>query len=49
MLRDQIDELRGTGKSVMPEGLEQNLTEENVADVIAFLARPDARLFSAAK
>jgi putative heme-binding domain-containing protein len=49
VLRAQIEELRGTGKSVMPEGLEQNLSEENVADVLEFLAHPDARLFSAAK
>jgi putative membrane-bound dehydrogenase-like protein len=49
VLRAQIEELRGTGKSVMPEGLEQTLSEENVADVLEFLARPDARLFSAAK
>ncbi len=49
VLRAQIEELRGTGKSVMPEGLEQNLTEENVADIIEFLAQPDAQLFSTAK
>ena len=49
VLRAQIEELRGTGKSVMPEGLEQNLSAENVADVLEFLARPDAALFSVAK
>jgi putative membrane-bound dehydrogenase-like protein len=49
VLRAQIEELRGTGKSVMPEGMEQNLSAENVADLLEFLAHPDAQLFSAAK
>ncbi len=46
VLRSQIDELRGTGKSLMPDGLEQNLSAQDVADLLAFLERPDARLFS---
>ncbi len=49
VLRDQVEELRRTGKSLMPEGLEQSLSEENVADLLAFLALPDARLFSQPK
>jgi putative membrane-bound dehydrogenase-like protein len=49
VLRAQIEELRGTGKSLMPEGLEQNLSEADVADLLAFLAAPDARLFSQPK
>ena len=49
VLRSQIEELRGTGKSLMPDGMEQNLSEEDVADLLEFLARPDARLFSAVK
>jgi putative heme-binding domain-containing protein len=47
--RGQIEELRATGKSLMPEGLESSLSEENVVDLMAFLADPDARLFSSAK
>ena len=47
--RRQIEELRGTGKSLMPEGLESTLSEENVADLLEFLSRPDARLFSQPK
>jgi putative heme-binding domain-containing protein len=47
--RAQIEELRGTGKSLMPEGLESTLSEENIADLLEFLARPDARLFSKPK
>jgi hypothetical protein len=47
VMRAQIEELRGTGKSLMPEGLEGSLSEENVVDLLAFLAQPDAALFSA--
>ncbi len=47
--RAQIEELRGTGKSLMPEGFESTLSEENVADLLEFLSRPDARLFSQPK
>jgi putative heme-binding domain-containing protein len=46
VLRDQIDQLRATGKSLMPEGIEQSLTAQDIADLLDFLARPDARLFS---
>ena len=49
VLRPQIDVLRHSGKSLMPEGFEQTLTPDNVADLLAFLAAPDARLFSTPK
>jgi putative membrane-bound dehydrogenase-like protein len=49
VLRSQIDELRATGKSLMPEGLEENLSQAEVADLLAFLSAPDARLFSKSK
>jgi putative membrane-bound dehydrogenase-like protein len=49
VLRPQIEELRSTGKSLMPEGLEQSLTEADVADLLAFLSQPDAGLFSQPK
>ena len=35
-----------TGKSLMPEGLELNVDSQGVADLLAFLAQPDAGLFS---
>ncbi|REK09877.1 MAG: hypothetical protein DWQ37_17365 [Planctomycetota bacterium] len=44
--REQIAELRATGKSLMPDGMEQQLNETDVADLLAFLQQPDARLFS---
>ena len=37
LLRTEIDELRSTGKSLMPEGLEQNINFQEMADLIAFL------------
>jgi putative membrane-bound dehydrogenase-like protein len=37
LLRSEIDELRSTGKSLMPEGLEQNIILQEMADLIAFL------------
>ncbi|HEY8503888.1 MAG TPA: PVC-type heme-binding CxxCH protein, partial [Gemmataceae bacterium] len=38
VLRSQIDELRSTGISLMPEGLERNIRPEEMADLLAFLA-----------
>lgn len=38
--RDNIDEIVATGKSIMPEGLEQQLTPQDLADLIAYLRRP---------
>ncbi|MFO0903431.1 MAG: neutral/alkaline non-lysosomal ceramidase N-terminal domain-containing protein [Pirellulales bacterium] len=37
VLRSEIEELRSTGKSLMPEGLEKDLTPQEVADVIAYV------------
>ncbi len=37
VLRSNIDELIASGKSLMPEGLEKELTEQDLADVIAFV------------
>lgn len=35
--RDQIDELRATGRSLMPEGLEETLDAQKLADLIELL------------
>lgn len=35
--RNEIEELSSTGRSLMPEGLEQRLTVQELADVIAYL------------
>jgi putative heme-binding domain-containing protein len=37
ILRSHIDEIQATGKSLMPEGLEMQLTKQDLADVIAYL------------
>ncbi len=40
LLRSELDELQSTSKSLMPEGLEKELTKQDVADVIAYLNVP---------
>jgi putative heme-binding domain-containing protein len=40
ILRENIEELAGSGKSLMPEGLEQKLTPQDMADLLAFLLGP---------
>ncbi len=37
VLRINIDELRGTGLSLMPEGVEKQLNKQEMADLIAYL------------
>ena len=36
-LRSELEELRATGQSVMPEGLEKDVTQQEFADIIAYL------------
>jgi putative membrane-bound dehydrogenase-like protein len=40
ILRNQITEIRATNLSMMPEGLEQSLPPEAMADLIAYIQRP---------
>lgn len=40
VLRTQIDELKSTKQSLMPEGLEKKITPAEMADLIAFLRDP---------
>lgn len=37
LLRAELEELISTGKSLMPEGLEKDMTPQNLADVMAYL------------
>jgi putative membrane-bound dehydrogenase-like protein len=39
ILRSQIDDMISTGISLMPEGLEKDITPEQLADVIAYVRR----------
>jgi putative heme-binding domain-containing protein len=42
--RNQIAGLRGEGKSLMPDGLELGLTQQDLADLLDFLTRPESQL-----
>jgi putative heme-binding domain-containing protein len=42
LLRSEIDELTSTSKSLMPEGLEKDLSPQALADVIAYIQAFDA-------
>jgi putative membrane-bound dehydrogenase-like protein len=37
ILRSEIEELRATGKSLMPDGLERDLTKQDLADLLGLL------------
>jgi putative membrane-bound dehydrogenase-like protein len=39
ILRSQIDEIQAAAKSIMPEGLEMQISKQEMADLIAFLRR----------
>jgi putative heme-binding domain-containing protein len=42
--RSQIKELKADGKSLMPDGLEQGLSVQDMADLLSFLRQPEAAL-----
>lgn len=42
ILRADIDEFRSTGRSLMPEGLEKDLTPQDVADLVAYIRATSA-------
>jgi putative heme-binding domain-containing protein len=42
ILRNQIEEIASTGKSLMPEGLEKDIPPDQMADLIAFIKSPSA-------
>ncbi|MFG0262543.1 MAG: PVC-type heme-binding CxxCH protein, partial [Novipirellula sp. JB048] len=37
ILRSELEEIRSTGKSLMPDGLEQDMSHQELADLIAYL------------
>ncbi|TWU17149.1 Cytochrome c [Novipirellula galeiformis] len=37
ILRSELEEIRSTGKSLMPDGLEQDMSHQDIADLIAYL------------
>ncbi|NOZ39778.1 MAG: c-type cytochrome [Planctomycetes bacterium] len=44
ILRKSLEEMQCTGKSMMPDGLEKDLTPQNLADVMAYVAGPRDKL-----
>src|SRR4029078_7545473 len=40
ILRDNIEEIAGSGKSLMPEGLEKKIPPQEIATLLAFLLGP---------
>jgi putative heme-binding domain-containing protein len=38
--RAEIEELKATGRSLMPEGLERDVTPEALADILTLLSQP---------
>jgi putative membrane-bound dehydrogenase-like protein len=47
--RFDLKELKTSGKSLMPDGLEAGMSDQDMADLIEFLRRPDRTLFSQSK
>ncbi len=41
ILRTELEEIRSTGKSLMPEGLEKTMTHQDFADVISYVRSHD--------
>ncbi len=48
LLRSDLEEFRSTGKSLMPEGMEKVLSDQDLADVIAFVGEigPEPKTFA---
>ena len=42
ILRNDIDQLQSTGKSLMPDGLEKEITPQDVSDLISFIRADNA-------
>ncbi len=40
ILRSEVEEFRSTGRSLMPEGLEQTVNVQGIADLLAYLRQP---------
>jgi putative membrane-bound dehydrogenase-like protein len=45
--RERIAQVQSTGKSLMPDGLEQKISPRQMADLLAFLGQPDRDLLPA--
>jgi putative heme-binding domain-containing protein len=43
LLRTEIDTIKDTGRSLMPEGLEKDITPQTLADIVTWIMTQDAR------
>jgi putative heme-binding domain-containing protein len=43
IFRNDIEQLRASGKSIMPDGLEQKLSPDQLTDLLEFLHNPDVQ------
>jgi putative heme-binding domain-containing protein len=46
ILRSQIKEMRAEAKSLMPEGLEQGISAQDMSNLLAFLQKPDRAMLT---
>lgn len=44
ILRNSLEEMQSSGKSMMPDGLEKELTPQKMADLLAYVAGPNRKL-----
>lgn len=44
--RDEIEEIRASGKSLMPEGVEKEITVQQMADLLEYLSSPSSEPFA---
>lgn len=49
LLRNQIDELRGSGKSAMPEGLHESISKQEMANILAYVQGADSEAHQLAR
>ncbi len=49
LLRNQMEELHASGKSAMPEGLEQNIRKQDMANILAYVKGADSEAYQLAR
>tara|TARA_R110002073_G_scaffold96276_3_gene222594 strand:- start:2181 stop:7394 length:5214 start_codon:yes stop_codon:yes gene_type:complete len=49
VLRNQLEELRVSGKSAMPEGLEENISKQEMSHILAYVQGADSEAYQIAR
>ncbi|QDS94445.1 Cytochrome c [Roseimaritima multifibrata] len=49
LLRNQLEVLRATGKSAMPEGLEKDISKQEMADIMSYVQGADSEAYPLAR